>query len=57
MEKEWVLDIRDQCQRTNVAVFFKHFYFKQGGGAIKKKTVRELAGRTWDEMPELAVVS
>ena len=57
MEEEWVLDIRDQCQRENVAFFFKHSYFKQGGGVIKKRTGRELAGRTWDQMPELAVVS
>ena len=28
MEEEWVLDIRDQCQRANVAFFFKQFYFK-----------------------------
>ena len=57
MEEEWVLDIRDQCRRANVAFFFNPFFFKHGGGVIKKTTGRELAGRTWDQMPELAVVS
>jgi protein gp37 len=27
------------------------FFFKQWGGVNKKKTGRELQGRTWDEMP------
>ena len=52
MDQEWVLDIRDQCARANVA-----FFFKQWGGVFKKKTGRELEGRTWDQMPELAVIS
>jgi protein gp37 len=47
MDEEWVLDIRDQCLRANVA-----FFFKQWGGVFKKKAGRELEGRTWDEMPE-----
>jgi protein gp37 len=52
MDEEWVLDIRDQCLRANVA-----FSFKQWGGVFKKKTGRELEGRIWDQMPELAVIS
>jgi protein gp37 len=47
MNPDWVLDIRDQCQRAEVA-----FFFKQWGGWNKKKAGRLLAGRTWDEMPE-----
>jgi protein gp37 len=47
----WVTDIRDQCLRAGVA-----FFFKQWGGVQKKKTGRELEGRTWNEMPELAVI-
>jgi protein gp37 len=43
---EWVTDIRDQCRRAGVA-----FFFKQWGGVNKKKTGRELEGRTWSEMP------
>ncbi len=46
MDPEWVLDIRDQCLEAEVA-----FFFKQWGGVNKKKTGRELEGRTYDEMP------
>lgn len=42
----WVWDIRQQCQESGVA-----FFFKQWGGANKKKTGRQLGGRTYDEMP------
>ncbi len=52
MKKEWVIDIRDQCVRSDVA-----FFFKQWGGIFKKKTGRELEGRTWDEMPVLVAES
>jgi protein gp37 len=30
------------------------FFFKQWGGTRKKKSGRELEGRTWDEMPAFA---
>ncbi|MYC74732.1 phage Gp37/Gp68 family protein [Candidatus Poribacteria bacterium] len=46
MEKEWVIDIRDQCADANVL-----FFFKQWGGRRKSKTGRELDGQTYDEMP------
>ena len=46
IEYEWVRDIRDQCQRSKVA-----FFFKQWGGTRKKKTGRLLDNRTWDELP------
>lgn len=46
MEHEWVIDLRDQCERSGVA-----FFFKQWGGVRKKKSGRLLEGRTWDEMP------
>ena len=52
MDAEWVTDIRDQCLRANVA-----FFFKQWGGVFKKKTGRELEGRTWDQKPELVIVT
>lgn len=47
MNPDWVLDIQDQCEKADVA-----FFFKQWGGTNKKKTGRELQGRTWDAMPE-----
>lgn len=48
MERDWVVDIRSQCQRARVP-----FFFKQWGGVRKKKTGRELEGRTWDELPRM----
>lgn len=47
MEPDWVLDLQDQCNKADVA-----FFFKQWGGTNKKKTGRILKGKTWDEMPE-----
>ncbi len=46
----WVWDIRQQCQEAGVA-----FFFKQWGGANKKKAGRKLGGRTYDEMPIFTV--
>lgn len=49
MDVDWVLDIQQQCEKAKVA-----FFFKQWGGVNKKKTGRELKGRTYDEMPEIS---
>ena len=49
MKESWVIDIRNKCQDARVP-----FFFKQWGGINKKKTGRELEGRTWDEMPSLS---
>lgn len=46
MQREWVDDIRGQCQRSRVP-----FYFKQWGGVQKKRTGRKLNGQTYDAMP------
>jgi protein gp37 len=51
MNPVWVTQIRDQCLGANVP-----FFFKQWGGTRKKKTGRELEGRTWNEMPAAAPV-
>ncbi|MGD0779353.1 MAG: phage Gp37/Gp68 family protein [Dehalococcoidales bacterium] len=48
MKKDWVVDIRNQCQNKNVP-----FFFKQWGGINKKKAGRELDGRIWSEIPSL----
>jgi protein gp37 len=48
IQRNWVMDIRRQCRESNVA-----FFFKQWGGVNKKKTGRELDGRTYDEMPNV----
>lgn len=46
MKEEWVRSIKEQCERANVA-----FFFKQWGGTNKKKAGRELDGQTYDAMP------
>lgn len=48
MAEEWVLGIKEQCEARGVA-----FFFKQWGGVQKKKTGRELAGKTWDNIPSV----
>ncbi|HEV3330885.1 MAG TPA: phage Gp37/Gp68 family protein [Bryobacteraceae bacterium] len=48
VDPSWVTDIRDQCVQARVA-----FFFKQWGGVNKKRTGRELEGRTWDQKPVL----
>jgi len=49
MQKEWVLSLRDQCERAQVP-----FFFKQWGGVRKSKTGRELDGNTYDGLPDRA---
>jgi len=44
---EWVCSLRDQCFDAQVP-----FFFKQWGGVRKKKTGRELDGRTHNDYPE-----
>jgi protein gp37 len=46
MREEWVTDIRDKCLEAAVP-----FFFKQWGGRTPKAGGRQLAGRTWNEMP------
>lgn len=49
VQPEWVTGIRDQCLAAGVP-----FFFKQWGGFNKKRTGRDLEGRTWDELPVTA---
>ena len=49
LARDWVCDIRNQCNRAGVP-----FFFKQWGGVFKKRNGRSLDGRTWDEMPRLS---
>ena len=51
MDADWVLDIQDQCEKNRVA-----FFFKQWGGTNKKKTGRQLGGRTYSEMPLMETI-
>ena len=47
----WVDQIFDRCERYEV-----HFFFKQWGGANKKRAGRMFRGRTWDDMPTVVSV-
>lgn len=51
MESAWALDIKKQCDAQSVP-----FFFKQWGGANKKKSGRTLLGRTWDALPSGSVL-
>ena len=46
IKQDWVLTIKDECERQRVL-----FYFKQWGGVNKKKAGRVLLGKTWDAIP------
>ena len=46
IKKEWVLELKDLCEKDGVA-----FFFKQCGGINKKKSGRMLDGKTYDEYP------
>ncbi|MDY0294736.1 MAG: phage Gp37/Gp68 family protein [Acholeplasmataceae bacterium] len=48
IKEEWVINIRDNCQRQGVK-----FFFKQWGGVNKKKNGRLLEGKIYDDMPEV----
>jgi protein gp37 len=47
LNKEWVVQIRDQCLSAKVP-----FFFKQWGGPVKKRNGRTLEGKIWSEMPK-----
>ncbi|MCA9212166.1 MAG: DUF5131 family protein [Planctomycetales bacterium] len=46
MEESWGHSIQEQCERANVA-----FFFKQWGGVNKKRTGRELNGKELNAIP------
>jgi len=46
IQKEWIEDVRSQCQKSGTP-----FFFKQWGGVNKKKNGRLLDGKLYDEMP------
>lgn len=46
MKKEWVLELKELCEKYGVA-----FFFKQWGGINKKKSGRLLDGKTYDGYP------
>jgi protein gp37 len=46
LKREWVTEIRDQCNDAGVP-----FFFKQWGGVQKKRAGRELDGQTYNGFP------
>lgn len=46
MKEEWVLSIKDQCERAGVP-----FFFKQWGGVHKWRNGRKLNGKEYNGMP------
>jgi len=52
INREWVIDIKEQCKISKVP-----FFFKQWGGVNKKKAGRLLDGKTWDELPRKIAVA
>lgn len=70
IDAEWIRSLRDTCIATSghdpiegwaagerLVNGGTAFFFKQWGGIRPKSNGRELDGRTWDEMPWLAVVA
>ncbi len=46
LKQEWVLSIRDQCDRAQVP-----FFFKQWGGVRKNQAGRQLDGKFYNDIP------
>src|SRR3989338_2412527 len=55
MKREWVDDIKRQCDRADVAFFFKQWgtWGADGEKRSKKANGRRYLGRIWDAMPPL----
>ncbi|ADH87262.1 phage Gp37/Gp68 family protein [Desulfurivibrio alkaliphilus] len=56
MQKEWVCNIREQCQLQSVAFFFKQWggWGADGVRRNKKKNGRELDGQVWNQTPKIS---
>lgn len=56
MSPDWVNSVREQCETQGVLFFFKQWgaFGPDGERRSKKANGRELDGRIWDQMPELA---
>jgi len=48
IKEEWVIDIKEQCKKADVA-----FYFKQWGGTNKKEAGSVLKGKLYKEVPQV----
>ncbi len=57
MKEEWVLSLRNQCEKSNVDFFFKQWgaWGSDGVKRSKKANGRNLQGQTWDMIPSVAM--
>ena len=57
MKEDWVLKLRDQCEKNNVDFFFKQWgvWGQDGVKRSKKANGRKLQGKIWDMIPAIAV--
>lgn len=57
MKLEWALSVQQQCDEQSVAFFFKQWggWGEDGKRRAKSKNGRLLNGKTWDEMPAMAL--
>lgn len=51
MKKEWVYEIKEQCDARKIP-----FFFKQWGGKNKKAAGRLLDGKEYNEMPKAIII-
>lgn len=56
MNKQWVISLRNECEKQNVAFFFKQWgmWGADGKKRAKKDNGRLLDGKIWDEYPLMA---
>ncbi len=59
MKPEWVINLKEQCEKQKVAFFFKQWggWGADGKKRAKKANGRLLLGRTWDNMPSSGATS
>ena len=57
MHKDWVVDIRNQCEDAGVEFFFKQWgaWGADGVRRDKKRNGRQLEGQVWDRIPVTAL--
>ncbi|ACR13687.1 phage protein Gp37/Gp68 [Teredinibacter turnerae T7901] len=57
MNEQWVLSIRNQCNKAGVDFFFKQWGAWGADGVKRSKSAngRKLEGKTWDMIPTIAV--
>jgi len=57
MEKEWAINIQEQCLKQNIAFFFKQWggWGSDGVKRHKKANGKVLQGKVWNEIPYVGV--